>query len=69
LCKQTRWRAPGVFKRLLVLTDGRVREPGGAALPANLDRIVIDCERGRLRLGRSRPLAAALRADYWRPDV
>lgn len=69
LCKQTRWRASGVFKRLLVLTDGRVQNSsaGVAALPAGLDRIVIDCERGRLRLDRARQLAAAMRADYWRP--
>jgi Mg-chelatase subunit ChlD/MoxR-like ATPase len=71
LCKQTRWRTPGVFKRLLILTDGRVRSsPASAAtLPTDLHRIVIDCERGRLRLDRSQQLAAALRADYWRPNV
>lgn len=61
LCRQSRWRAPGVFKRLIVLTDGRVREAASLpALPSDLERIVIDCERGRVRLGRSVQLSAAL---------
>jgi magnesium chelatase subunit ChlD-like protein len=68
LCHQTRWRSANVWKRLLVLTDGRVREvPAVTALPADLARVVIDCERGRLRLNRARDVADALRADYWRP--
>jgi Mg-chelatase subunit ChlI/Mg-chelatase subunit ChlD len=70
LCKQTRWRAPGIFKRFFLLTDGRVRETpsNSSTLPTDLERIVVDCERGRVQLGRAQPLAAALRADYWRAN-
>jgi magnesium chelatase subunit D len=70
LCKQTRWSAQGVFKRLLVLTDGRVKVPRSvASLPSDLERVVVDCESGRLRLGKAVQLAAALQGDYWRPTV
>jgi magnesium chelatase subunit I len=69
LCKQTRWRNPGVFRRLLVLTDGRVRDLTSSIppLPSDLDRVVVDCELGRVRLGRTQQLTAALHASYYRP--
>jgi Mg-chelatase subunit ChlD/MoxR-like ATPase len=71
LCRQPRWSTPGVFKRLCLLTDGRVRSPGAsfAALPPDLHRVVVDCERGRVKLGRAQPLATALCAQYWRADT
>jgi magnesium chelatase subunit I len=57
------FRAQGVAKRFWLLTDGRSREtvdlPG---LPADSELVVIDCERGRVRLGRARRLADAFGA-------
>jgi magnesium chelatase subunit D len=69
LCKQSRWRSPAVFKRLLVLTDGRVHDHASLVppLPSDLDRVVVDCELGRVRLGRAQRLTAALHASYYQP--
>ena len=66
LCRSPRWRAPDVWKRLVVLTDGRSRDRVAdlAEREAEVERVVVDCERGRVRLGRSLQLAAALRAAY-----
>jgi magnesium chelatase subunit ChlD-like protein len=57
-----RWRSPALTKRLVLLTDGRSREPVSdlASRAAGLAPLVIDCERGRVRLGRALQLAAAL---------
>jgi magnesium chelatase subunit ChlD-like protein len=69
LCKQSRWRSPSIFKRLLVLTDGRVLDLASTIppLPSDLDRVIVDCELGRVRLGRTQQLTAALHASYYRP--
>nr|WP_246218924.1 VWA domain-containing protein [Pseudomonas izuensis] len=56
-------RFPAEQQRLLVLTDGRLKE--WAALPAiDCPGLVIDIERGPIRLGRSRVLAAQMQAEY-----
>jgi len=50
-------------QRLLVVTDGRLKE--WPALPAlECPGLVIDIERGPIRLGRSRVLAEQLQAEY-----
>jgi magnesium chelatase subunit ChlD-like protein len=69
LCKQSRWRSASVFKRLLILTDGRVQDPASniPPLPSDLERVVVDCELGRIRLGRTQQLTTALHASYYRP--
>lgn len=49
--------------RLLVVTDGRLKE--WPALPAlDCPGLVIDIERGPIRLGRSKVLAEQLRVEY-----
>jgi len=56
-------RFPAEQQRLLLVTDGRLKD--GAALPAlNCPALLIDIERGPIRLGRSKVLAAQLQADY-----
>jgi magnesium chelatase subunit D len=66
VCRRPAYCGSGVEKHLIVLTDGRTREPV-ADLRARCRPLVpciVDCERGALRLGRARGLAAALGADY-----
>lgn len=55
-------RSGATAKRLVLLTDGRSREPVHdlARGRTALDVVVIDCERGPVRLGRADALAAAL---------
>jgi magnesium chelatase subunit ChlD-like protein len=56
-------RFPAEQQRLLVVTDGRLKE--WPALPAlDCPGLVIDIERGPIRLGRSRVLAAQLQSEY-----
>jgi magnesium chelatase subunit D len=57
-----RWRSAAIAKRLVLLTDGRSREDLSdlSRRTVQLDPLVIDCERGRLRLGRAPQLASAL---------
>jgi magnesium chelatase subunit ChlD-like protein len=48
---------------LLLVTDGRLKEWSG--LPAlECPGLLIDIERGPIRLGRARQLAADLQTDY-----
>jgi magnesium chelatase subunit D len=81
LCKRPSFRARNVAKRFVLLTDGRIslaqgptrfdaREPLDllAALPRELESLLIDCERGPIRLGRAQPLARAIGARYLRVD-
>ncbi|XOQ20239.1 MAG: Magnesium chelatase subunit ChlD [Pseudomonas shahriarae] len=58
-----RKRYPAEQQRLLVITDGRLKDIG--QLPA-LDclGLLVDIERGPIRLGRARELAAGLQVDY-----
>lgn len=56
-------RQPGERQRLLILTDGRLRD--WPALPASqCPALLVDIERTPVRLGRARLLAAQLGADY-----
>jgi len=58
-----RKRFPAEQQRLLVLTDGRLKEWSGLPVLA-CPGLLIDIERGPIRLGRARQLATALDADY-----
>lgn len=56
-------RLPAEQQRLLVITDGRLKE--WPSLPAlECSGLVIDIERGPIRLGRSKVLAAQLQTGY-----
>jgi magnesium chelatase subunit ChlD-like protein len=50
-------------QRLLVITDGRLKEWSGLTA-LKCPGLLIDIERGPIRLGRAKQLAAALDADY-----
>ncbi|MDN6856090.1 VWA domain-containing protein [Pseudomonas sp. CAN2814] len=54
---------PGEHQRLLVLTDGRLRD-WPALQPLNCPTVLVDIEGGAVRLGRARKLAEELDADY-----
>jgi magnesium chelatase subunit D len=66
LSARARARAPGVHTRLILLSDARSRDDlsGFARREPDLERIVIDCERGPVRLRRALQLAAALGGRY-----
>jgi magnesium chelatase subunit ChlD-like protein len=56
-------RFPAEQQRLLLVTDGRLKD--WPTLPVlDCPGLVIDIERGPIRLGRSRALAAQLQAEY-----
>ncbi|CAI8797417.1 VWA domain-containing protein [Pseudomonas sp. fls2-241-R2A-110] len=56
-------RFPAEQQRLVLVTDGRVKEwPVLSVLEC--PGLLIDIERGPIRLGRAKQLAAALEADY-----
>jgi magnesium chelatase subunit ChlD-like protein len=58
-----RKRFPAEQQRVLVMTDGRVKE--GLSLPLlDCPSLLIDIERGPIRLGRARQLAGLLGAEY-----
>ncbi|MFS2126999.1 magnesium chelatase [Pseudomonas sp. Pseusp97] len=54
---------PGEHRRLLVLTDGRLRD-WPTLQPLNCPTVLVDIEGGAVRLGRARKLAEELGADY-----
>jgi magnesium chelatase subunit ChlD-like protein len=67
LCRQQRFRSDAVAKTLVLLTDGRTRErlddlvmASARTTRAKPELLIVDCERGKLRLGRCALLAAAL---------
>lgn len=61
--RQRQKRLPAEQQRLLLLTDGRIKEvPTLAAL--SCPSLLIDIESGPIRLGRARELAAVLGAEY-----
>ncbi|ROM69814.1 magnesium chelatase [Pseudomonas brassicacearum] len=63
-----RKRLPAEQQRVLVMTDGRVKE--GLSLPyLDCPCLLIDIERGPIRLGRARQLAGQLQAEYWHIDA
>jgi magnesium chelatase subunit ChlD-like protein len=56
-------RFPAEQQRMLLLTDGRLKE--WSLLPAlECPGLLIDIERGPIRLGRAKQMAAELRVDY-----
>ncbi|WP_447803803.1 vWA domain-containing protein [Pseudomonas serbica] len=56
-------RFPAEQQRLLLVTDGRLKE--WPSLPTlDCPALVIDIERGPIRLGRSKVLAAQLQSEY-----
>jgi len=71
VCRQPRYRAPHVQKRAFILSDGRTRERvEDMAHPCReLQPVVIDCERGAVRLNRARGLCGALGARYFHVDA
>lgn len=58
-----RKRFPAEQQRVLVMTDGRVREELSLS-PLDCPCLLIDIERGPIRLGRARQLAGQLQAEY-----
>ncbi|MGG5242559.1 vWA domain-containing protein [Pseudomonas lurida] len=58
-----RKRYPAEQQRLLVITDGRLKAISGLPLLA-CPGLLVDIERGPIRLGRARELAAGLQLDY-----
>lgn len=56
-------RYPEEDQRCLVFTDGRLKSLDGVA-PLACPALLVDMERGPIRLGRARTLASALKAEY-----
>jgi magnesium chelatase subunit ChlD-like protein len=56
-------RFPAEQQRLLVVTDGRLKDLASAP-PLDCPGLLIDIERGPIRLGRSKVLAAQLQSEY-----
>lgn len=71
LARRPAYTARRAERRLVLLSDGRTREAVTdlARHCVTLDPLVVDCERGALRLGKARALAAALGADYVHVDA
>ncbi|GGL24196.1 magnesium chelatase [Pseudomonas brenneri] len=61
--KARRQRYPAEQQRLLVMTDGRLKDIGPLPL-LDCPGLLVDIERGPIRLGRARELAAGLQVDY-----
>jgi magnesium chelatase subunit ChlD-like protein len=58
-----RKRYPAEQQRLLVITDGRLKTIGALPVLACLG-LLVDIERGPIRLGRAQELAVGLQLDY-----
>jgi magnesium chelatase subunit ChlD-like protein len=58
-----RARHPAEQRRLLVITDGRLKDIAGLPL-LECPGVLVDIERGPIRLGRAQELAAGLQLDY-----
>ncbi|MCF4996417.1 VWA domain-containing protein [Pseudomonas syringae] len=58
-----RKRFPAEQQRLLLITDGRLKDLSGLSA-LECPGLLIDIERGPIRLGRARQLAGVLEADY-----
>ena len=62
-----RKRCPAEQQRLLVITDGRLKDING--LPVlGCPGMLVDIERGPIRLGRTRELASGLQLEYQHID-
>ncbi|KEZ74466.1 magnesium chelatase, partial [Pseudomonas syringae pv. syringae FF5] len=60
---QRQKRYPAEQQRVLVLTDGRIKSLP-ALLAFDCASLLIDIEKGPIRLGRARELASSLGAEY-----
>jgi magnesium chelatase subunit D len=71
LCLRPAFRSAGTEKRLWILSDGRTRETVGDLRGSlrELAPLVVDCERGPVRLGRAQQLALTLGAGYAHLDA
>ncbi|MDB4975230.1 MAG: Mg-chelatase subunit ChlI [Myxococcaceae bacterium] len=75
LARRRPFHAPDVGKRVVLLTDGRSREQLDSLARTrqrpspDLELLVIDCERGAVRLGRAAALATALGGQYFHIDA
>ncbi|WP_395607773.1 VWA domain-containing protein [Pseudomonas sp. B22129] len=58
-----RKRYPSEQQRLLVITDGRLKDIAGLR-PLECPGLLVDIERGPIRLGRAEALAVGLQLDY-----
>ena len=58
---------PAERQRVLVMTDGRVKDPGGL-LAFNRPGLLIDIESGPIRLGRAQQMAVSLGIEYQHID-
>jgi magnesium chelatase subunit ChlD-like protein len=58
---------PAEQQRLLVITDGRLKDIAGLPV-VDCQGMLVDIERGPIRLGRSQALAAGLQLDYQHID-
>ncbi len=58
-----RKRYPAEQQRLLVMTDGRLKDISGLPLLACAG-LLVDIERGPIRLGRAKELAVGLQLEY-----
>ncbi|MHB9799096.1 vWA domain-containing protein [Pseudomonas sp. MT3] len=61
--EQRRRQKPAEYQRLLVLTDGRLRD-WPPLQPLNCPTVLVDIEAGAVRMGRAQRLSAELGADY-----
>jgi len=67
LSRSSRYKSRGIGKRLVLLTDGRSREPiTNLAHRDGLELLVVDCERGPILLGGAQKIATALGGTYFR---
>jgi magnesium chelatase subunit ChlD-like protein len=65
--EQRRKRHPAEIQRVLIMTDGRVKNSG--ELPEfNCPGLLIDIESGPIRLGRAQQMAASLGVEYQHID-
>ncbi len=55
---------PAEQQRLLILTDGRLKD-WPALVPTACPALLVDIESGPIRLGRAKRLAEQLAAEYW----
>ncbi|MGY2254238.1 vWA domain-containing protein [Pseudomonas reactans] len=62
-----RKRYPAEQQRLLVITDGRLKDIAGLPL-LECPGVLVDIERGPIRMGRAQALAAGLQLDYHHID-
>jgi len=70
LCTSRRFHAADITKRIFLLTDGRTRESfgDGAGKDSRAEVVVIDCERGAVRLRRAEGIAGELGGRYLHVD-